>query len=524
MKVSTVDEMRNLDRIAIEKFGITDDLLMENAGQAAYFVILEEFGIGGKNFVVFCATGNNGGDGFVVARKIHSTGGEVKVYVLGDAFKFKGAAKKNYEIVKRLPIELEHVKSTASIEKEILDCDAVVDAIFGTGLKRNIEGVYKDVIQRINESGKTVFSIDIPSGINGDTGEVMGIAVEADFTVTYGLPKIGNLLYPGYENCGKLYVSHISFPPSIYEKNSTKVEISQPVFLPERYGNAHKGDLGDTLFIAGASNYFGAPYFSASSFLKAGGGYARLASPSSITPFIAGKGSEVVFFPQKETSSGSIALKNKSALLSLSEDVDMVVMGPGLSLNEETQTLVRELSIKINKPLLIDGDGLTAIAKDISVLKRRKSMTILTPHLGEMAGITGLSIRETNENKINMLQKTAEEIGAIIVLKGAHSLIGYPDRRVLINMSGNPGMATAGSGDVLTGTIAAMFGLGLSLEDAVPAGVFIHGLSGDIAAVEKGEDGLTAQDILDFLPDAVKYYRENLDDIAENNYESIYII
>ena len=524
MKVSTVDEMRNLDRIAIEKFGITDDLLMENAGQAAYFVILEEFGIGGKNFVVFCATGNNGGDGFVVARKIHSTGGEVKVYVLGDAFKFKGAAKKNYEIVKRLPIELEHVKSTASIEKEILDCDAVVDAIFGTGLKRNIEGVYKDVIQRINESGKTVFSIDIPSGINGDTGEVMGIAVEADFTVTYGLPKIGNLLYPGYENCGKLYVSHISFPPSIYEKNSTKVEISQPVFLPERYGNAHKGDLGDTLFIAGASNYFGAPYFSASSFLKAGGGYARLASPSSITPFIAGKGSEVVFFPQKETSSGSIALKNKSALLSLSEDVDMVVMGPGLSLNEETQTLVRELSIKINKPLLIDGDGLTAIAKDISVLKRRKSMTILTPHLGEMAGITGLSIRETNENKINMLQKTAEEIGAIIVLKGAHSLIGYPDRRVLINMSGNPGMATAGSGDVLTGTIAAMFGLGLSLEDAVPAGVFIHGLSGDIAAVEKGEDGMTAQDILDFLPDAVKYYRENLDDIAENNYESIYII
>jgi len=524
MKVSTVDEMRNLDRIAIEKFGITDDLLMENAGQAAYFVILEEFGIGGKNFVVFCATGNNGGDGFVVARKIHSTGGEVKVYVLGDAFKFKGAAKKNYEIVKRLPIELEHVKSTASIEKEILDCDAVVDAIFGTGLKRNIEGVYKDVIQRINESGKTVFSIDIPSGINGDTGEVMGIAVEADFTVTYGLPKIGNLLYPGYENCGKLYVSHISFSPSIYEKNSTKVEISQPVFLPERYGNAHKGDLGDTLFIAGASNYFGAPYFSASSFLKAGGGYARLASPSSITPFIAGKGSEVVFFPQKETSSGSIALKNKSALLSLSEDVDMVVMGPGLSLNEETQTLVRELSIKINKPLLIDGDGLTAIAKDISVLKRRKSMTILTPHLGEMAGITGLSIRETNENKINMLQKTAEEIGAIIVLKGAHSLIGYPDRRVLINMSGNPGMATAGSGDVLTGTIAAMFGLGLSLEDAVPAGVFIHGLSGDIAAVEKGEDGMTAQDILDFLPDAVKYYRENLDDIAENNYESIYII
>jgi len=524
MKVSTVAQMRNLDRSATEEFGITQELLMENAGQAVYFVILKEFGIKNKKFAVFCGTGNNGGDGFVVARKIHSNGGEVKVFLLDDETKFKGAAKRNFEIASKMPIEISKVSSIEAIKSAALHSDAIVDAIFGTGLVREVSGVYKDVIQLINECQKTVFSVDIPSGINGDTGEVMSTAVKADYTVTFGLPKIGNVLYPGYEHCGKLYVSHISFPPSLYNADWMKVGVNSPVELPKRSKDAHKGDFGEVLFIAGASSYLGAPYFSALSFLKAGGGYSRLATPLSISSFLANKGSEIVFVPQKETSSGSIALENKDELLKLSERMDMVVMGPGISLNEETQELVRQLAQEIEKPLLIDGDGITAIAKDIGIIKKRKSETILTPHMGEMARITKMEISKLHKNKIEVLQRTAKELNAIIVLKGAHSLIGYPDEAVFINMSGNPGMATAGSGDVLTGTIAAMLGLGLPLRDAVRMGVFIHGFSGDLAAADKGEDGITAQDILDYLPAAMKKYREDFNEISENLYESIFVV
>ncbi len=524
MKVSRVSEIRALDRTAIEEFGIVEELLMENAGQAVYFVLLKEFGVRDKNFLVFSGVGNNGGDGFVVARKIHSNGGAVKVFILGDQNKFKGAAKTNLDIVSRLLIEVRRLESIEAVKMDVAHCDGIVDAILGTGLTRDVEGLYRDVVELINESGKTVFSVDIPSGVHGDTGQIMGAAVKADYTVTFGLPKVGNMLFPGYDLCGRLYVSHISFPPSMYNADSLKVEINRPVKLLPRDTNGHKGDFGEVLFVAGASGYFGAPYFAALSFLKAGGGYSRLAAPAAITPFIASKGSEIVFVPQQETGSGSIALQNKRVLLELSERMDMVVLGPGLSLEEETQQLVRELAREIKKPLLIDGDGITALCKDLPIIKEREAETILTPHLGEMSRITKMSVREIDANKINVLQRTARELNAVIVLKGAHSLIGYPDERVFINMSGNSGMATAGSGDVLTGTIAAMFGLGLSLQDAVRKGVFVHGLSGDLAAEDKGEDGITAQDILDYLPLAVKMDREGLNETLGDRYAGARVV
>ena len=524
MKISRVSEMRALDRTAIEKYGIVEELLMENAGEALYFAMLKEFGIRDKKFVVFCGIGNNGGDGFVIARKIHSSGGSVKVFILGDPGKYKGAAKLNLEIVSGLPIAVQRLESAESIRPEVSHCHGIVDAIFGTGLARDVGGLYGEVIELINESKKTVFSADIPSGVDGDTGQVMGVSIKAHYTVSFGLPKMGNILFPGYELGGKLYVTNISFPPSMYNRDSMKVEINGPVKLPQRKMAGHKGDFGDVLFIAGASSYFGAPCFSALSFLKAGGGYSRLAAPASMTPFIANKASEIVFVPQKETAAGSISLENKVALLQLADKVDMVVLGPGLSLEEETQELVRELAKESKKPLLVDGDGITALCKDLKIIKERKAETVLTPHLGEMARITNMTVPEVDAGKIDVLQRTARDLNAMIVLKGAHSLIGYPDERVFINMSGNSGMATAGSGDVLTGTIAAMFGLGLSLEDAVRKGVFLHGLSGDLAAEDEGEDGLTAQDILEYLPLAVKMDREGLDEDLKDRYAGASVI
>ncbi|UCG82086.1 MAG: NAD(P)H-hydrate dehydratase, partial [Dehalococcoidia bacterium] len=355
-------------------------------------------------------------------------------------------------------------------------------------------------------------------------GAVEGVAVQSDFTITYGLPKIGNMLYPGFGLCGKLYVSHISFPTSLQDADAIGVHINDLIRLPEREVDAHKGSCGKALFIAGSASYLGAPYFAAISFLKAGGGLSYLATPKSIAPYIAAKGSEVVFVPQNETDSGSLSLSCLESLLEFSKSVDVVVLGPGLSLNIETQELIRELAKKIEVPLLIDGDGITALTADVGLVKTRKAPTILTPHSGEMARIAGKDVTDINADRINVLQDIAGSLNTVIVLKGAHSLIGYPDGTVYINTSGNPGMATAGSGDALTGTIAAMYGLGLSIDEAVRMGVFVHGLSGDIAADEKGEDGITAQDIVYYLPDAMKSYREEFDEISENFYETIYTV
>ena len=524
MKICTVNEMRNLDRRAIKEYGITQEILMENAGQASYFTILTEFGIKNKKFVCFCGVGNNGGDGLVVARKIYSNGGKVTVFILGDRSKFQGAAKQNFDIISKIQIELLDLKNVASALETINRSDAIIDAVFGTGLDREVKGLYKDVISMINVSQKRVFSIDIPSGINGDTGQVMGTAVKADYTTTFGLPKIGNLLYPGFDSVGKLYVTHISFPPVMQNSDQLKIATNDTIPIPARGKDTHKGNYGKVLFIAGSSNYLGAPYFAAQSFLKAGGGLSYLATPGNVAAFIGNKGSEIVFKPLKSTTSGSISLDNKQELLQFSENAEMVVIGPGISLNKETQTLVRELIAEIRKPLLIDGDGITAVASDLDCIKKREAPTILTPHLGEMATIVGQSIEDISNNKIIVLQNAAQKLNATIVLKGAHSLIGYPDRRVFINLSGNPGMATAGSGDVLTGTIAAMFGLGFTINDAVRMGVFMHGFAGDRAAKEKGEDGLIASDIMDQLPVSLKAYREGSNSITEDYYHSIYII
>ncbi len=507
MKVSSVAEIRALDREAIEGFGIPEDLLMENAGEAACAVLGREIGVTSKNFVVICGVGNNGGDGFVVARRLHAANAPVRVTVVGDESRLRGAALKNRHILSRLPVRVDTLKEMGPLAADLVACDVVVDALLGTGLSRPVAGLQRQVIEQINGSGRTVLSLDVPSGIHGDTGAVMGAAVRADLTVTFGLPKRGNLLWPGFDHSGKLYVSPLSFPPSMIEAAGLRVAINDPLPLPPRDPQGHKGTFGDALFIAGAGSYFGAPYLAAMSFLKAGGGYARLASPAAMTPFLANKGPEIVFAPQRETRAGSIALGNKAALLELADRVDFVVLGPGLSLDAESQQLARQLAAGLHKPLLIDGDGITALGGEPSILADRQAPTILTPHTGEMARLTGRSVSEVEVDRIAVVQETAVRLGALIVLKGAHSLIGTADGQVFINLSGNSGMATPGSGDVLTGVIAAMSGLRLGIPEAVRMGVFTHGVAGDLAAAETGADGLVASDILRMLPAAMRRAR-----------------
>jgi len=499
--------MQALDKTAIEKYGMTQALLMENAGMAAFSILSEKTDVQNKKYVVFCGIGNNGGDGLVVARKIHSNGGQVQVYLIGDAARFSGAAALNLEIASRMDVQVSRLESVDDVKSKLRHCDGIVDALLGTGIDRDVSGLYRDVIEMINSSGKTVLSLDIPSGVNGNTGQVMGIAVQADYTVAFGLPKIGNMLFPGYSLSGELFVTHISFPPAMMTANNLKIETCPMIKMPPRHPDGHKGSFGQALFIAGAAGYYGAPYLSAMSYLKAGGGYSRLAGPASIIPFIAAQGSEVVFIPLKETISGSLSFENKQVLLELARKMDIVILGPGLSLEPETRQIVLELAAEIDRPLLIDGDGISAISKNPEIIRQRTASTILTPHLGEMSRLTKQTIHEIEKHKIDTVRQTARDLRAIVVLKGAHSLTGLPDERIFINLSGNPGMATAGSGDALTGTIGAMFGMGLPVEKAVIKGVFIHGLAGDLAAGRIGEDGTTATEILNALPRAMKMDR-----------------
>jgi len=516
MKISSVEEMRTMDETAMSVYGIPSEILMENAGQAVVNIIKNCVGICGVKFLVFCGAGNNGGDGFVVARKLHSSGGLVRVYLFAAPENYTGAAKLNYEIISRLPVPISQINTIEAVLSDLQNSDVVIDAIFGIGLSRDVSGVYQETIEVINKSEKTIFSVDIPSGINGDNGQIMGTAILADRTITFGLPKMGNLLYPGYAHCGKLCCSHISFPPELYTSKMLLVETNPNPDLPTRDPSGHKGDFGDLLCVAGSANYYGAPYFAAYSFLKAGGGYSRLAAPKSIVPFVACKSNEIVYYPLEETGIGCISRENFDKLDSLVDLVDMVVLGSGVSVDDEIMDVVGILATRINKPLLIDGDGITAISCNHKVIRTRSEPTILTPHIGEMARLTGLSISAIKVDPFTVLRNSSRDLNAIIVLKGAHSLIGLPDGRIYINLSGNSGMATAGSGDVLTGTIAAMYGLGLSIEQAVCKGVFIHGLAGDLAAAAKGEDGITAQDILDYLPYALKQDRSALpENLAE---------
>ncbi|MBN2010277.1 NAD(P)H-hydrate dehydratase [candidate division KSB1 bacterium] len=524
MKVSWVEEMRQMDRRAIEQYGIMEELLMEHAGHAAFTVMQQTIVLAGSHVAICCGGGNNGGDGLVVARKLHSFGAAPIVLMLGSRDKFQGAAKLNLNIIEKIGLSIVDIADVTEAQPYLQSADIIVDAIFGTGLDREVGGKYRDIIELINQTAATVYSLDIPSGIHGDTGQVMGIAVDADYTITFGGPKLGNLEYPGFAHGGQLFATHISFPTEVTAGDALKIATNDPLQIPERQPDAHKGSVGKALFIAGSANYYGAPYFAAMSFLKAGGGLSFLATPELVAPQIAAQGHEIIFVPQKSTPGGSISAANKQALLDFIETVDFVVIGPGMSLNEETQQLIRDLAAAIPKPLLIDGDGITAVAADISCLKKRIAPTILTPHPGEMSRLTGIPIATIAADRVKIVQQTAQQQNAIIVLKGAHTLIGLPDERVFINLSGNPGMATAGSGDVLTGTIAAMSGLGFPVDAAVRMGVFVHGMAGDIAADGLGEDGLVAGNILNNLPMAFQQLRDNFDNVYTDHYGKIVVI
>lgn len=516
MKVVDTEKIKELDKKAEEEFGISSQVLMENASLSVVASLLKEFScLKGKHFLIFCGIGNNGGDGFAIGRKIHSLGGDVKFILLGDESKLSFDAKLNFERVKKIKIPILSNPQIEIIKKELDDSEIVIDAIFGTGLKREIEGYIKEVIQLINNSNKFVLSVDIPSGINGDNGIEMGISVNAQIVVTFGLPKIGNLIEDGAEKTKKLYLSYISYPKALYENVNSSIFLNEPLKIKDRKKNTHKKDFGDTLFISGSKKYFGAPFFSSYSFLKSGGGYSRLATVEDVIKSVSSNAREVIFYTLKENRDGTMSKENEEFLIKLSDEVKFVVLGPGIGINEDLEELIKNLIKKIKKPVLIDGDGLTLLSKNKDLLKDREAPTILTPHLGEFSKLTEISKDEIRKEKIKILKDFSSQFKSYVVLKGYHSLISTPDGKIFINLTGNPCMATAGMGDILDGIIPAMYGLGFNIEESVRMGVFVHGFCGDLIKEKFGENGVVATQMIEYLPLALKEIKENFEEIKK---------
>jgi NAD(P)H-hydrate epimerase len=509
MKVATSEEIKRIDRRAIEKYGIPGTVLMENAGRSVVLSMIDRYGnLKGKRVSIVAGKGNNGGDGFVIARYLHNFNVKVDVFLTSRSSEIKGDARINLNILKRSGIPLCEKFSLKELDIYLKHSDIIVDAIFGTGLSSEVKKPFSDVINLINCSGKPVVSVDIPSGISSDAGEVLGIAVKADLTVTFVIPKRGILLFPGAEYAGVVKVADIGIPAKVIEEEDircnllTREEIRS--LLPERRPDSHKGLFGHLLVIAGSVGKTGAAVMTGLSALRVGSGLVTIATPASLNNILEAKLTEVMTFPLPETDVQSIALSAENILIKLMPMMSAIAIGPGLSVHPETVRLVRRLITKSERPMVIDADALNSLAGYLDILKRSKVPLILTPHPGEMARLIGKTSKDVQKDRIRIAHDFAMKHRVYLVLKGARTVFSDPDGNIYINTSGNPGMATAGTGDVLTGIIAGLISQGIDPLSALKSGVHIHGLAGDLSAEELGDMGMIACDIIERIPRVIK--------------------
>jgi len=513
--VLTSEQMRAVDSYAIKHLKIPGTILMENAGRSVVDAIERSYGpLMGKSAVVFCGKGSNGGDGYVIARHLYNRGTKVTIVALGRIEEIKGDARLNFDILKRFCREYPQDGSLGILElhsplilKRLKATDFVVDAVFGTGFSGAVKGAYRRVIEWINRSSAVKVSVDIPSGLNSDNGSVENVAVKSDLTVTMAFKKIGLLTGKSKNYIGRLEVADIglfSKDLSMIAPRTFLVESHDLIeALPRRAFDAHKHSVGKVFVLAGSRGLTGAAAMVSESTLRVGAGAVILGAPKSIYPILARKLTEVMVEPLDETADGSVSTDALASIRKHIDWADVVVIGPGLSRNSDTQEVVRTLIGRTNKPLLIDADGLNALSGDVSVLrKRRTNDIIVTPHSGELSRLIGVKSSEIDARRVEIARKVAQEFHLTIVLKGAPTVTGSPAGNVYINSTGNPGMATAGSGDVLAGIVAGLWAQGMQPDAAAYCGVFVHGLAGDIAQEKLGEKSLLALDIQHMVPKA----------------------
>ncbi|MCS7250219.1 MAG: NAD(P)H-hydrate dehydratase [candidate division WOR-3 bacterium] len=518
-RIVSQKEMSEIDKISAEKLNIPTIILMENAGRSVAEYLKEIFGIrekdfSNKNFLIFCGKGNNGGDGFVSARFLLNKKAKVKVILLGKFEELKGDAKINAERYKNMGGEIiEIIKeedfSSANIFFRNKRETYIIDAIFGTGVKGEIEGIYKKAIEFINQSGLKVIAIDVPSGVMED-GKVANICVKADFTITMGFIKRSLLLPPARDYVGKILIGDIgTFYEYFNNQGNTFLIEEEDVrdFFPKRLSWGHKGTFGSCLIIAGSRGYSGAAFLASVGALKIGSGLVYLATPKIIIDVIETKLTEVVKIPLNWEE--GFTLDNLDKINELWPKIDVLAIGPGIGTNEKTKLFVKKILTAAEErkiPVVIDADGINCLSEEIDLLKglAKNIPIILTPHPGELSRLIKILPEKINESRIEIARSFSQEKGVYLVLKGSPTVIGTPQGMVYINPTGNSGLASGGSGDVLTGFIAGLLAQKLAPEKAAIVGVYLHGLSADLALENQTEYDFIASDIFVHLPKAIK--------------------
>ncbi|PLX99763.1 MAG: bifunctional ADP-dependent NAD(P)H-hydrate dehydratase/NAD(P)H-hydrate epimerase [Desulfuromonas sp.] len=507
MKLCTAAEMMEVDRQAIVERGIPGAVLMENAGRACCRHFNEFFAdLFPGPVLVVAGRGNNGGDGYVMARILNDQGWQVETLVLAEADKITGDAAIMLEVMRNLELPLTFATESDLLRRTVTECGprVIVDAIFGTGLNSDVRGLQAEAITLINTSAAQVFSVDIPSGVDGSNGRICGMAVQADLTVTFDQAKIGHGSQPGASRAGQLEVVDIGIPRRGRKENAGQIELVDAAaaceLAPVRPGQGHKGTFGHLLIVAGSPGKTGAAALAGHAAVRSGCGLVTTGVPAALHDIIEVKLTEAMSYPLADDGGylSPVAFDQITALL---DGRQALALGPGLGAAVGLADLVGRLVETCNVPLVIDADGLNLLAGQLVRLQEKATgQVVLTPHPGEMARLTGLSVREIEANRFEIARNFAAEHGVVLLLKGARTLVAAPDGRVNINSSGNDGLASGGSGDVLTGLIGGLLAQGLEPFRAASLGAWLHGRSAELVAETQGTAGMAASDLLLRLP------------------------
>jgi NAD(P)H-hydrate epimerase len=546
MKLVTPEQMRAIDGCAITEYGIPGIVLMEHAADAvaaeAAAMLHGSMGVSaaggtggspggeaagcaasaapradgrqccaGGCVLLLAGSGNNGGDAFAAARLLRGRGAEVQVYLLGGRSVVSGDARINLNILDKMGIPVTELNGTEIPDRFRRDMEKariIIDGIFGTGLSRPVSGLAAEVINLVNGSGKPVLAIDIPSGVDGGDGSIKGTCIHATATVTFCLPKTGLVLHPGCGHAGRLVVADIAIPSCVIDKQNIQADYADAAFvskwIPKRAENSNKGDYGRALLVTGSTGMTGSGCLAARAALRTGAGLVYAGVPASLAPIYGSALTEPIVLPLEDRGSGVLSAECAEQILSQMKRMNVAAVGPGLTASGGVREIVKKIIRESSIPLVLDADALNVLADNTAVLKELAVPAVLTPHPGEMARLTGLSIADVQADRIGTAKRFAAEYNVVVVLKGSRTVIALPDGSIYVNPTGNSGMASAGTGDVLTGIITGLIAQGADVAGAAVAGVFLHGLAGDCAAEGLGRHGMLAGDVVDSLPQAIR--------------------
>ena len=511
MRLVTASEMANLDRQTIEEIGIPGIVLMENAANGAAGFFLEVLpDLLQRRITVLAGSGNNAGDGFVLARIFSNKGAEVRIICLRSPEKLRGDALTNFRIIEKLNIPVVVWDEQEDFDKQwkwVRKSDVIIDAIFGTGLNSEVRGVYRQVIEALGSLSIPVLAVDVPSGVDASTGKIMGAAVRARATATFGLPKVGQVIPPGDEYVGRLSVVDIGIPPKLVDSSGIRRwwldEDLASSWVKPRSSSIHKGQAGRVAVLSGSPGKTGAATLISRGATRVGAGLVTLFIPESLNPILEVKLTEEMTYPIAETEARTAAETALPEILGFLKGHQALAMGPGISLHPETATLVKALVPQCPCPMVLDADALTILSEHLDILRQARHPPILTPHPGEMSRLIHGSIKAVQEDRVGLSLAFSRDHGAILVLKGHRTIIAAPDGRLAINGSGNPAMATGGVGDTLTGMIAGFVGQGYEPFQAACLAVYVHGAAADKRIGKVATRGLAASDILEEVPSVI---------------------